>query len=161
VLLTHSAGGYPGWRTAQKNPNVKGIVAYEPVGWTFPVGEAPAPITTAAGAISALTVSLPDFMALTKIPIQIVWGDNIPDMTHPSVYPGIDIWRARLEISRLFVKAINDHGGNAQLLHLPEAGVHGNTHFVMSDLNNEAIADLLSDFLKQQKLDRGKLISQN
>jgi hypothetical protein len=153
VLLSHSAGGFPGWLTATKAKNVRGIVSYEPVGWTFPEGEVPAPIATAGGNVSGGAIPLADFQALTKIPIQIVYGDNVPAIDNPSIYPGIDIWRGRLEMSRLFVKAINDHGGDAELLHLPEVGVHGNTHFAMADLNNEKVADLLSAYLRRKRLD--------
>jgi len=154
VLLSHSASGFPGWLTATKSSKVKGIVSYEPVGWTFPEGEAPAPIATAGGTVSGGTIPLADFLALTKIPVQIVYGDFVPDMGSPSPYPGIDIWRGRLEMSRLFVQAINDHGGDAELLHLPDVGVRGNTHFPMSDLNNEKVADLLSHYLKRKRLDK-------
>jgi hypothetical protein len=38
-------------------------------------------------------------------------------------------------------------------LDLPEAGLAGNTHFPFSDLNNLAVADLLSGFLREKKLD--------
>jgi len=38
-------------------------------------------------------------------------------------------------------------------VHLPKAGIHGNTHFAFSDLNNADIADLLSNFLKTKHLD--------
>jgi hypothetical protein len=47
-------------------------------------------------------------MLLTKIPIVIYYGDNIPD------------------------------------------GIRGNTHFLMSDLNNVQIADQLSKFLSER-----------
>jgi hypothetical protein len=36
---------------------------------------------------------------------------------------------------------------------LPEMGITGNTHFPMMDLNNARIADLLSSFLTEHKLD--------
>lgn len=36
--------------------------------------------------------------------------------------------------------------------HLPEIGIRGNTHFLMSDLNNVQIADLVSTFLTEKKL---------
>jgi hypothetical protein len=36
---------------------------------------------------------------------------------------------------------------------LPEAGLKGNTHLPFADLNNVAVADLLSKFLKDQGLD--------
>lgn len=48
---------------------------------------------------------------------------------------------------------MNRHGGDVTLVHLPEAGIRGNTHFSMSDLNNLEIADHLSQFLKQKGLD--------
>ena len=44
-------------------------------------------------------------------------------------------------------------GGNVTLVHLPEVGVRGNTHFPMSDLNNLEIADLMSKFLKEKGFD--------
>ena len=50
--------------------------------------------------------------------------------------------------------AVNRHGGDARLVHLPELGIRGNTHFPMSDLNNVQIADLVSAFLAEKKLDR-------
>ena len=37
---------------------------------------------------------------------------------------------------------------------LPDLGITGNTHFPMSDLNNVQIADLLSEFLHRERLDR-------
>jgi hypothetical protein len=39
------------------------------------------------------------------------------------------------------------------LVHLPEIGIRGNTHFPFSDLNNVQIADLMSEFLKTKNLD--------
>ncbi len=45
------------------------------------------------------------------------------------------------------------HGGDVTLVHLPEIGIKGNTHFPMSDLNNLEIADHLSGFFKKKNLD--------
>jgi hypothetical protein len=39
------------------------------------------------------------------------------------------------------------------VVHLPERGIRGNTHFPMSDLNNLQIADQLSDYLAAKGLD--------
>jgi hypothetical protein len=39
------------------------------------------------------------------------------------------------------------------LVELPKIGISGNTHFPMSDLNNVAIADHLSAFLRKKGLD--------
>jgi len=38
-------------------------------------------------------------------------------------------------------------------VHLPEIGIRGNPHFPFSDLNNQQIADLMSQFLKTKGLD--------
>lgn len=48
---------------------------------------------------------------------------------------------------------MNDHCGDVTLVHLPEIGIRGNTHFLMSDLNNVQVADQVSKFLSQKKLD--------
>jgi len=41
-------------------------------------------------------------------------------------------------------------------VHLPEIGITGNTHFPFSDLNNVAIADLMSGWLNEKGLDKYK-----
>jgi hypothetical protein len=56
-------------------------------------------------------------------------------------------------MARLWVDAVNKHGGDVRLVHLPEIGIRGNTHFLMSDLNNVEIADQVSKFLAEKKLD--------
>lgn len=152
ILFTHSQGGGPGWLTAIKNPNVKGVVAFEPgSGFIFPEGEAPQPMPSAAGTLSAETVPLSEFEKLTRIPIVIYYGDNFP--TEPTKDRGQDNWRVRLAMAKLWVDAVNKHGGDAGLVHLPDIGIHGNTHFLFSDLNNVEIADLVSKFLDDKKLD--------
>ena len=91
------------------------------------------------------------FMLLTKAPIVIVYGDYIPKDPMPN--PGQDQWRVRLDMARLWRDAVNSRGGDVTLAHLPELGIHGNTHFPFSDLNNVEIADLMSKFLKEKGLD--------
>jgi hypothetical protein len=53
----------------------------------------------------------------------------------------------------MFVDALNAQGGNASVLHLPDAGLYGNSHFMFSDLNNVAVADQLMRFLEAKRLD--------
>jgi hypothetical protein len=152
ILVTHSHSGGMGWLTAIKNQHVKAIVSYEPgSGFLFPEGEVPPPVESSSGALSASAVPMTDFMRLTKIPIIIYYGDNIPDK--PSPNPGADGWRARLAMARLWRDAVNRHGGDVTVVHLPEAGIRGNTHFPFSDLNNLHIADLMSKFLHEKGLD--------
>ena len=80
ILVTHSHSGGMGWLTAIKNQNVKAIVSYEPgSGFVFPEGEVPPPIPIADGTLQASAVPIADFMKLTKIPIVIYYGDNIPE----------------------------------------------------------------------------------
>jgi pimeloyl-ACP methyl ester carboxylesterase len=156
ILLTHSASGVLGFLTAIKNPKVKAVVAYEPNDGPFPTGEVPAPIPNAAGALMSFQeVSQADFNKLTKIPIIIFFSDFIP--TSPDATNiARDNWRVRLAGVRLFVKTINKHGGDAQLVHYPEIGIRGNSHFSFTDKNNIQIADLLSDWLRRKKLDKEK-----
>ena len=153
ILVTHSQSGGLGWRTAIKNRNVRAIVSYEPgSNFPFPEGEAPPNVTYAGGGTARpVTVPLADFMLLTKIPIVIYYGDNIPEK--PVVEPGPDQWRAFMGMARLWRDAVNRRGGDVTLVHLPEKGIRGNTHFPMSDLNNVQIADLLSQYLAEKKLD--------
>jgi hypothetical protein len=56
-------------------------------------------------------------------------------------------------MARQWADAINRHGGDARVVHLPEIGIRGNTHFPFSDLNNVQIADLMSQFLAEKYLD--------
>ena len=152
ILVTHSQGGGPGWLTAIKSRNVRAIVAYEPgSGFPFPNGEVPPPMASSAGPLEALGIPLTEFMQLTKVPIVLFYGDKIPDA--PMANPGQDNWRVRLAMARLWADAVNRHGGDVTLVHLPEMGIRGNTHFPFSDLNNVDIANLLSKWLKEKGLD--------
>jgi hypothetical protein len=142
VALTNSAGGMRALLTAIKTTNVAAIVMYENVGYLFPKGEGPGVPTTGFG---PLDVPVDDFKKLTKIPMQVVWGDNVDKSAS---------YTNSLKHSRLFVDLINKYGGKAQLLMLPDAGLKGNTHIPFADMNNVAVADLLSKFLTDNGLDK-------
>jgi pimeloyl-ACP methyl ester carboxylesterase len=152
ILVTHSQGGGPGWLTAIKNRKIRSVVAYEPgSGFVFPNGEVPPSMPSAGGPLEATGVPLSEFMLLTKIPIVIYYGDNIP--AEPMAVPSQDQWRVRLAMATLWADAVNRRGGDVTVVHLPEAGLRGNTHFPFSDLNNREVADLLSGFLGKKGLD--------
>lgn len=154
ILVTHSQGGGPGWLTAIKNDKVRAVVAYEPYsGFVFPEGELPPPIQSSGlfGALNGVEIPLADFNRLTKIPIIIYYGDNIAE--EPTTVWNKDHWRSGLEIAKIWAATINKHGGDATVVHLPEIGIKGNTHFPFSDLNNIEIADQLSKWLKEKRLD--------
>ncbi len=152
ILVTHSQGGGPGWLTVIKNSNVKAVISFEPgSNFIFPQGEVPAPMPSSAGPLEALGIPEEQFLQLTRIPIILYYGDNIPE--EPTEHPGQDFWRVRLAMARLWRDAVNRHGGDVILVHLPEIGIYGNTHFPFSDLNNATIADLMQQFLKEKGLD--------
>ena len=152
ILVTHSHSGGMGWLAATKNKNVRAIVSYEPgSNFLFPEGEVPLPMESSGGKLVAVAAPLSQFMQLTRIPIVIYYGDNIPDT--PNANPGLDGWRVRLAMARLWRDVVNRHGGDVTLIHLSEEGIYGNTHFPFSDLNNLQIADLMSEFLKKKGLD--------
>ena len=140
VLLTNSAGGLRAMVTATKSDNVKAIVAYETPAFVFPEGEGPQGPT---GPIDSVRVPMADFMKLTKIPIQIVWGDNTAGT----------FWDSSVKLAQQFVDIVNAHGGHAEMLMLPSVGLKGNTHIAFADLNNVQVAAQLSAFLKKNKLD--------
>jgi hypothetical protein len=152
ILFTHSQGGGPGWLTAIKNDKVKAIVSFEPgSSFAFPTGELPDPIPSAFDTVKGSEVPMDQFMALTRIPILIFYGDNIPAQAMDM--PAQDSWRARLEMARKWRDTVNKHGGDVTVIHLPEIGIKGNTHFPFSDLNNVEIADQVTKFLTEKKLD--------
>ena len=151
ILVTHSHSGGMGWATVLKSDKIRAVVSYEPgSNFIFPEGELPPPMPSSGGTLNASSVPLADFIKLTKIPIIIYYGDNIP--AKPTENPGQDQWRVRLAMAKLWAEAIKRHGGDATVIHLPEIGIHGNTHFPFSDLNNGKIADLMYEFLEKKGL---------
>lgn len=152
ILFTHSHSGGMGWSAAMKNTGIKAIVAFEPgSGFVFPEGEVPDPMPSSFDTLKGVPVTMADFLKLTKIPIIIFYGDNIP--ASPTDIPTQDAWRVRLDMARIWAETVNKHGGDVSLVHLPEIGITGNTHFPFSDLNNVEIADLVSKFLAEKSLD--------
>ena len=153
VLVTYSQGGIVGWFAGIKAPdNIKGIAAIEPGNLPFPEGEVPPTITSAFGDIAPTKVSAADFEKLTKMPIIIYFGDNISDK--PSKIQGEDQWRIRLALAKQWAEVVNKHGGDVKVVHLPEVGIHGNTHFMMQDLNNAEVAEHLAGWLQEKGLNK-------
>ena len=153
ILVTHSHSGGQGWTTGIKNTNIKGIVSYEPMSnFIFPEGEVPNAIPYVGSELSAAAAPMDEFIRLTKIPIVMYYGDYIP--AQPVETPGQDQWRAALTMAKLWKETVNKHGGDVRLVHLPEIGIKGNTHFPFSDLNNLEIAGLMSKWLMEKELDK-------
>jgi len=152
ILVTHSQSGTLGWRTAIQSRNVRAVASFEPGGdFLFPEGEAPS-VPFGSRTFTPPTIPMSDFVQLTKVPIIVYYGDNIPEQ--PSTNPGQEQWRVFREIARRWRDAVNRHGGDVTLVDLPALGIRGNTHFPMSDLNNVEVANHLAGWLQQKRLDQ-------
>jgi len=153
IFVTHSQGGPVGWCSLLKTDNIKAIVAYEPGGGIpFPRGQVPeeGKILTLSKKTEGIEVSMSDFMKYTKIPIIVYYGDNLPETNErPELYE----WTRRLHLMRKWAALLNKHGGDVTVIHLPEIGLYGNTHFPFSDLNNVEVANHLSKWLHEKGLD--------
>jgi pimeloyl-ACP methyl ester carboxylesterase len=76
-----------------------------------------------------------------KVPLLAVWGDYSRGAPGPN-------GDARRNGCSATVDAVKGSGGAATFLLLPDAGQPGNSHMLMMDRNNLAIADLIIDWLR-------------
>ena len=148
VLVTHSAGGGPGWLTTIRNPHVRGVIALEPGTFPFPPGEVPAvEETTSPFPARGMEVTEEEFAAILKIPMVVYFGDNIPTGNKPHEIWGLDNWRTWLNLANRWAE-----DGDAEISCCPRKGIMGNTHFLMSDLNNEEVAAEMERWLEEKGL---------
>ncbi len=151
IIVTHSNGGLWGWLAGARSAKVKAIVSYEP-SYVLPRGEAlPAGPARSSNQPAGTPIAPEEFAHLAKIPVQVVFGDNIPKQ--PVRDQPADGRRLQVQDAPWFIDALNRRGGKASLLLLPEVGLRGNSHFMFSDLNNVQVADQLSAFLARHGLD--------
>lgn len=124
VVLAHSQGGMFAMRAAQAEPaQLRALVLVEPAGF----GE------TAPAALAALR----------DIPILALYGDFIEqDGRWPAIRQrGLDFY-AKLRAA----------GGSVDVVSLPERGIPGNSHMMMMDRNNRAVAQVVQDWLAARGL---------
>lgn len=156
ILITHSNSGQYGWEIAMHSDHVKAIVAFEPGAFAFPDSEPPEDFEIAQPLVkdrlSPRLVKADHWQALTKIPILIIYGDNIETKPNRDSF-NAEVWRVSLKRAQQFVERINAKGGDATLVHLPDRGIYGNTHAAFADLNNTEILKIVMDFLQQKNLD--------
>lgn len=138
VLVTHSRSGYSGWAAAMRTDKVRAIVAYEPVEFAFPE-------KVPTGVARSYPVLAAAFAKLARVPMQIVYGDNLPEAPTPD--RGLVVWFVAPKWAQSFSSAINSAGGKAELRRLTDAGLRGNSHFPMSDLNNREVLEDMLHFL--------------
>jgi pimeloyl-ACP methyl ester carboxylesterase len=120
ILVSHSQSGiYPFQTAVLDRKGIAGIVSIEP-------GACPA-----AG---------DDMKPFAGLPILVLFGDYVDQSPR---------WAPRLAACREFIRAANAAGGKAELVLLPEIGIHGNTHMLMQDRNNLQVADWLIGWIDQ------------
>lgn len=132
IYVTHSQGGRVGWAT--DTDNMAAIVAVEP-GFGPQLGS-----DTYKKFVEA------------KVPILFLFGDYIEN--GPEDIQSTAFWKGVLQQCREFAEQYNADGGNATVVHLPDVGITGNSHFLFQEMNNAEIADLVSNWLQENGLDK-------
>jgi hypothetical protein len=118
ILIGHSESGFFPEQAALIDPGgVKGIVSIE------------MPCVT--------TLKPAELATLAKIPVLVMFGDHL-DIPGP-----FNFWPGAFDSCNTFVKQVNDAGGDAQMMSLPNMGIKGNSHMLMQDKNNLQLADLI------------------
>ena len=79
---------------------------------------------------------------LATIPFLSVFADHLDA-------PSPVNWFNFLADCRAFANRLNAAHGNAQVLYIPDLGIHGNSHMFMLDKNNLQIADLILKWIDQ------------
>jgi len=119
VLVGHSESGFFPEQAALMDPSgVRGIVSIE------------MPCVT--------NLTEPQLTTLAKIPTLVMFGDHLGD-----VQGGPASWTTSFDGCQKFVQQLKDKGGDAEMMHLPKLGIHGNSHMLMQDRNNLQLADLI------------------
>ncbi len=127
VLISHSQSGiYPFQTAALDRTGIRAIVAIEPAACPDPAKD--------------------DLTPYKDLPILVLFGDYVDQSPR---------WAPRLKQCRAFVAAANAAGGRAELILLPEIGIHGNSHMLMQDKNSLDIADWLSGWLDKRVPPKG------
>ena len=130
VLVSHSQSGAFPIETAllgnKGSKDIKGIVMLEPGG-------------------TGNNYTAEQIRQLTNIPILIVFGDNLKNDTGMRGH----MWQNCYEGWSRFVNRVNESGGRATMIHLPDMGIRGNSHMMMEDTNSHQIADIMLDWCKK------------
>ena len=128
ILVTHSQGGYPGWRSVGLTDKIAAIIAIEP-------GNAPAPDSR-------------DYAAILeqRIPVAIYFGDYIDNGDQD--LQATAMWRQKRDTCYAFTQAYNLAGASGTVIDLPREGITGNSHFLFQELNNRLIAGHVQKWIK-------------
>jgi len=119
VVMVHSQSGGYGIAAAIARPNlVKALVSVEPR-------------SCAASPTDVQSV-------FTHVPLLTMFGD---------FQTGDPDWADRMAECVATVAHIKEAHGSAENIYLPDSGIHGNSHMMMMDLNNQQLADIILAWL--------------
>lgn len=128
ILVTHSQGGRAGWLVPKYTEHVGAIIAIEPGG--------------------GANADTEEYNAIVnkKIPVAMYFGDYI-DNGDPKI-AATAAWQGMRQSCYDFADAYTKAGGTAEVIDLPKEGITGNDHFIFQDLNNDAVADHVENWIK-------------
>ena len=122
VVLVHSQAGLFGIRVAEARPDKIKALVLVEPAGTGPIADAP---------------------KMKNVPVLAVHGDYIEQDSRWSTIRGNGI---------KFYDALRAAGGSADMVDLPAVGIRGNSHMIMMDKNNLAVADVIQDWLVKRGL---------
>ena len=160
VVLSHSAGGPPGWLIADARPElVRGLVAVEPLGPPFeaisgrlPYGIAHAPLTfdppLGEGDALASEDRPSPGEGLVAYKVQAEPARRLPNLA--SGFPVVVVtaeasWMAA--DNHAIVAFLRQAGVDVEHLRLEEHGVYGNGHAMQLERNSDQVAQVIEDWL--------------
>ena len=117
VMLVHSQGGSFGFKVAEQRPDKVKAIVA---------------IKSATAGVIANAPKLKD------TPVLMLFGDYVDE--HPR-------WSTFKKVDTEYGNAIKAAGGTVDWINLPEIGIKGNSHMLMQDKNNGAIADVIQKWL--------------
>jgi hypothetical protein len=122
VILVHSQSGAYGIGAAIARPNlVKAVVSIEP------------------RSCAVTDVELES--VFTRVPLLTMFGDFFG--------ADVDDWPGRMAECVDTVNRIKTVGGTAENMYLPDAGIRGNSHMLMMDVNNQQLAEMILAWLNR------------
>jgi len=162
IILSHSAGGPPGWLLADARPElVKAIVAAEPLGPPFeaisgplPFGVTHAPLTYDPPLGEGETLASQDMPSpgdgLVAYKVQADPARRLPNLCDmPVVVVTAEAsWMAA--DNHAMVHFLRQAGVTVDHMRLEEHGIHGNGHALQLETNSDEVAALIHSWLEEK-----------